>query len=696
MINKLFSILFLGAVFFACKPAGVTYSDQLKQLHANVIAYISEDQPDPERVKELLGTIKEDGSWKTIDYTSKERGGWPTAGHLSDLLSMAKAYQTKGSPFYHKKAVSEKIHRGLNFWLEHDFQCPNWWYPEIGVPMTLAPMMILMEAELSPEQMQKGIKILDRAKIGMTGQNKVWLSGNVLLKSLLLRDEATIRKAATSIQEELTVSTKEGVQPDWSYHQHGPQLQFGNYGLAYVDDMIQWISMLRNTPFHFEESKVAILRNYMLEGQQWVTWKDKFDVTCCGRQLFPRAQASKAASLARHFRKMEGVDPEFAAAYKNAGQWQTLSGNRNFWRSDYMVQRSPEYFLTVKTSSERTIGAETVNSENIQGYYMGDGATFLYRTQEEYDNIFPFWNFKKIPGVTAHQEDKPLPALTSKENRNISLFVGGVSNGENGIAVMDYNRNGLKARKSWFMFRDAVICLGAGITSTKGQEVTTSVNQSYLKGQVTTKSSGDEQKVMEKQEFMNPAWIWHDQTGYFFPSGGKIGLETREVEGSWHWVASRYPDEKQKAILFNLWFNHGANPENQTYAYVLVPNVSTAKLIEWEKHFPFQINNHREQQEVIQPGGDMAGIVFYQPGHSTAFGGVEADQPCLVLLKKLTDGVQLSVADPTQLLKEINITLTGEFQGGNARPENGKTIIRFTLPEGEMAGKTVTVVLDKK
>ena len=44
-----------------------------------------------------------------------------------------------------------------------------------------------------------------RADIKMTGQNKVWLSGNVLFRSLLVRDADSIAMASKSIQEELNV-----------------------------------------------------------------------------------------------------------------------------------------------------------------------------------------------------------------------------------------------------------------------------------------------------------------------------------------------------------------------------------------------------------------------------------------------------------------------------------------------------------
>jgi len=354
MMNSLnyYTFLFLIALGVAgCQKPEVIYPEQLAQLHKNIVADIVEVPAEPDLVEKYLAELSSDGSWPEIDYTSKERGGWPPRNHISRLLVIAKAYQTKGTQFYHKKSVSEKIHLGLNYWLDNDFQCPNWWYPEIGVPQVLAPIMILMEVELTPEQFEKGIKILNRSAIGMTGQNKVWQSGNVLLRNLLLKNEDTIRMAATSIQEELVVSTGEGVQPDWSYHQHGPQLQFGNYGLAYIDDMIKWITILRNTPFQFDESKVSILRNYLLEGQQWVTWKNRYDISACGRQLFPKAQETKAESLAKGLAKMEQLDPENADYYRQANNWENLTGNRHFWRSDFQIQRTADFYFSVKMCS---------------------------------------------------------------------------------------------------------------------------------------------------------------------------------------------------------------------------------------------------------------------------------------------------------------------------------------------------------
>jgi chondroitin AC lyase len=700
MMNSLnySTFLFLIAIAIGvagCQNHNLNYPEPIAQLHKNIVDDILEVPAEPDLVEKYLAEMGADGSWPEIEYASKERGGWPPRNHISKLLVISKAYQTKGTQFYHKKAVSEKIHLGLNYWLDNDFQCPNWWYPEIGVPQVLAPVLILMEAELSPEQIEKGIKILNRSSIGMTGQNKVWQSGNVLLRNLLLKNEDTIRLAATSIQEELVVSTGEGVQPDWSYHQHGPQLQFGNYGLAYIGDMIKWITILRKTPFQFDESKVSILRNYLLEGQQWVTWKNRYDISASGRQLFPKTQEKKAESLAKGLAKMEQLDPENADYYRKANNWQNLTGNRHFWRSDFQIQRTADYYFSVKMCSERVIGAESCNSENIQGYYMGDGATFLYQTQEEYLDIFPFWDWKKIPGTTVHQDNEVLPVLTASGYRIASDFVGGVSDGKNGIAVMDYNRNGLTAQKAWFMFDDKIVCLGSGISSDENLPVTTSVNQSFLKGEVVFKNSGAEQIANKSEQLKNPDWIIHDNIGYLFPAGGNLNMQTHEVEGSWHWVASRYPEEVMKADIFKLWFEHGKNPKNDSYQYVLVPNASKQKMEELNSNQPFKIKNRKDIQEVVTLNGETGGVVFYQPGKSEIFGGVEVDKPCLVMLKKQEDGLQVSLADPTQLLDEINIWLNGSFSGENAFIESGKTRVKVVLPKGEQAGKSVTLKLLK-
>jgi chondroitin AC lyase len=676
------------------------YPADLEQLHKNVRDEFLRGSIGGDTLKALISRMNEQGAWPNIDYASKQRGSWQPAQHLSNLQTMAKAYQKPDTEFYHNPELLKKINLALNYWLDNDFQCPNWWYPQIGVPMALAPTLILMEDNLSKEQLDKGIKILDRAKIGMTGQNKVWLSGNVLLKSLLLRDDATIRKAANSIQEELKISLGEGIQPDGSFHQHGPQIQFGNYGLAYVGDMIKWIRMLRNTPFYFDESKMSILRDYLLNGQQWITWKNQMDISACGRQLFVGAQRGKAANLARDFRQMGTLEPANAVLYKNANQYETLVGNRHFWCSDFQVQRTPDYYFSVKMCSDRVAGAESCNSENLCGYYLGDGATYLYQSGKEYENIFPLWDWKKIPGTTTQQDSKDLPVLTAAGYRLPTDFVGGVSDGKTGIAAMDYLRDGVSAKKAWFIFNGQIVCLGAGITCSSGVQVATSVNQSFLNGDVIVKTNQEKILPSESSETLSPKWILHDKAGYFFPEGGNLKLETKTVTGSWHKVAAMYKDEPIQAKIFKLWFDHGIDPSGKSYAYCIVPQASRAKMEQLEVKPTFRIlKNTSDIQEVVPADGKWGGVVFYQPGKAELFGGISTSQPCIVMLKKENGKLSVSVSDPTHKLAQIQLSLSGNYQCSSEEVKTsqakGITDLKINLPKGSETGKTVNLELIK-
>jgi chondroitin AC lyase len=186
----------------------------------------------------------------------------------------------------------------------------------------------------------------------------------------------------------------------------------------------------------------------------------------------------------------------------------------------------------------------------------------------------------------------------------------------------------------------------------------------------------------ETEDISDPVWLLHDSIGYYFPDGGKLQLDTREKEGSWSRVVQRFSEEKLKAKIFNLWLDHGANPAGQTYTYVLVPHADQKVMEMMDKKFPFQIRNLKTRQEVISRDGAIGGVVFFEAGKSEIFGGIDVDQPCIVMVEKEGKKVQLSVADPTQKLAEIKLRI------------GKKAVLRtIALPQGGEAGKSVTVIL---
>ena len=68
----------------------------------------------------------------------------------------------------------------------------------------------------------------------------------------------------------------------------------------------------------------------------------------------------------------------------------SFTGNKHFRESDYTVHRTPTWLASVRMASERVIGTELVNEDNLKGYYMADGALYTYVYGDGYHNIFPF------------------------------------------------------------------------------------------------------------------------------------------------------------------------------------------------------------------------------------------------------------------------------------------------------------------
>jgi chondroitin AC lyase len=660
----------------------ISYNTKFNNLQGNVEEYLLGQPLDIERVERLLDNLNDQGFWPYIDYRSEERGRWQSAQHVSNLLLLAKAYRNRKSPYYKTRILRNKFNDAYDFWVNNDFQSPNWWYDKIGIPMVFAPAMILMQDHLSYDQMAMGIKILDRSYLGMWGQNKVWLAGNVLYKSILLEDMETVSKAVQQIKDTLGFSNTEGLQSDMSFHQHGPQMQFGNYGLAYAWEMLKWENILRGTSFELTETDIRILKNFLLEGLRWVVWKGQMDISACGRHLFVDSPKRKADRLTKCLKDLEEIEKDYGFISSNTGRYNPI-GNKHFWRSDFHVHRSSKYYFSVKMCSSRVIAGESINGENKLGRYLGDGAAFLYQTGKEYENIFPLWDWRKIPGTTVIQNETEAPVLRGLSALTEKDFVGGVSDGEDGIAVMDYSRDGLEAKKAWFMLDDKIFCMGNGITSKEAFPVATTINQSVYKGNVIVKNSDQKIVKMENGYIRNPYWILHDGIGYFFPYGGDLRLESKIVEGSWHRVASRYPDKRIFRRLFKLWIEHGVEQENEKYCYVLVPNANRSEMDRLIIQYNYEISNDENIQMVVNRNHTKAAIAFCRAGEVPLYGGIEVDKPCLLLIKKTSSGIDVCLSDPTQKLDVIQIVFNTKEVGEEKRK------VEITLPSGRNAGNTV-------
>jgi chondroitin AC lyase len=672
-------------------------------LHLLSSATVADPTAIRSTAQKLAVSLTPNGQWPGIDYGDQSRSIWKTSSHLMNLLRMAAAYRIQADAGRPDPALGKKIDAALQWWLSNDPQNPNWWWNQIGIPKILGYTALFLHGELSAAQLAVIVKILERSNWrSWTGQNLAWGCENQVARGIVSRDPATVAQAFARMYEEVRLGAPggDGIMPDFSFHQHGPQLYSGAYGLVFATDVGAFISFASGTPYQAPAATVDLFSRYVLDGEAWMTRGCIFDYSADGREVTRKGKSAVAprtgitpASVGAAFRLddvLEGLAQlewprsrefsGFAARLKSAPGVPQLSGNRHFWCSDYMAHQQPSFFTSVRMFSSRTINAELINSEGKQSHHLADGCTYIYATGDEYRDIFPVWDWSKIPGTTAEQMDL-LQAGDNPRYETDAAFVGGVSDGSYGAAAQKLHRSALSANKFWMMFDDGFAALGSGIQCDSDRPVVTAVNQCLLRGDVIAPA--------------NANYVWHDQFAYIFPDRDKFKLTHGPQTGRWSDIGTG-SDESVMENVFNLWLDHGARPANAAYAYLVLAGVSAAEAARLARGPELEIlRNTPALQAVRHKRLALTGIAFWSDSRLESANGsnkliAAVDRSCLVLLQSKARGVRLAVSNPLNEELRVNVTLPGKLAGKGATIDGNTTTVTVDLPSGVAAGSSVT------
>lgn len=348
------------------------------------------------------------------------------------------------------------------------------------------------------------------------------------------------------------------------------------------------------------------------------------------------------------------------------------------------------------------------NGEGVTTHHRGDGANYIQQRGDEYLDVRPVYDWQKIPGTTILQK----PALhphRDVQKSGLTDFVGGISDGLYGGAAYDFisPHDGVKAKKSWFFFDNEYVCMGAGINSTQALSVATTVNQCQLNENVVVHMNGKSTVLPEDDhELKQVDWVLHDNVGYLFSSPASIRLSNQEKEGRWadltyHKGASNEPIQKK---IFSLWIDHGKQPVDETYHYMVVPGVNADELAETSlNHRDIQLlSNTVNLQGVFHKKQGIGQMVFYNAGEIDVSENLhlKLDSPGMLMFKLKNHRIQqLTVSDPSRTLSRIQLTVSGiyavEEAGCTATPDPAlqQTTLMIDLPQDVYSGKSKTLQL---
>ncbi|QES89354.1 polysaccharide lyase family 8 super-sandwich domain-containing protein [Rhizosphaericola mali] len=646
-----------------------------------------------------LTSISENSFWNDINYNSTTQTAWSPGQHLRRLHTIAIGFANKKSKYYQNQKVLQTIIHGLQFWYDKNPISTNWYNQQIFCPKQVGVILILLKTDQNHFPISLSNKLLDRMeRIGgiPNGQyssgssNRINISAHWIYRACLQQQKNNLDFAVE--QALLTFKFNEpggGLQPDFSFQEHGKQLYIGNYGYGFLDNLSNISLYLKNTQYAISPFQLYLLSTFCLDTYNNVIRGKYYSYSVLGRQMANKNELDRSKSLDILY-KMKQLDTINDKTYAYAiSRWNGTNlpssnikpTHRHFYFSDYSFYNTSNYFFDVRFVSNRTVRTENINNEDKKGYFLSDGAYNILVKGDEYFNIFPTWDWCHIPGTTApHYDSLPDLPIGVGSYPGTSKFAGGLSDSLIGISTysMDYPIFKTNAIKSWFIFDGAIICLGAEIQSNSDQEIHTTINQCNWVGNVKKIHQGINN------------YILHNNIAYQIPTNENYVLQTNQKFGNWKTISDSQKDSIVSQSVFSLWLNHHKNPANATYQYTIIPNIHSKTELEkfLSKHQENIICNDSNIQAVCFDGIIQA--TFLQNNKILKFKNIKitSDKACLLMIRPIgINKYKISISDPSQSLSDI--TIKGTI-------DNVKVNKQINLYNQNRKGATISMILNTK
>ncbi|MBC1558338.1 hypothetical protein HB911_06495 [Listeria booriae] len=607
---------------------------------------------------------------------------------------MATQYNTYGSTYYQDAVLKQQIIDALEVINVDMYNEQTATYADVNdwnifIPKTLINSIVLMNSDLPIALTQNYLKAFDHFEpkvatdlsIG-TGSNRINKGFIIVLRGVIGLDQDKINLGA-KIMEHGYKTVIPGTGPgsgfyaDGSFIQHDKTPYTSGYGVDILKASAGLLQLFNGTSLL---SNAASANNFQIFQNSIYTYLDKnylpvlyknevLDMTR-GRGITSNAQSNedvantmlynmyiisqKKAALKEPYSNIiksaiydSSLRSDF---YKNmtipqAQTFQSLLADTTISKtySDdkkntmmswarQMIDRNKDYVAGLSMFSKNISAFEFIGSQNKTGFYTGTGALSLYNGDESLrGDYYPTVNMAMLPGTTT---DMKLPALTAAENNklfsNTESWSGGISDGINGSATLDYSManvtaSSLSAKKSWFFLDDIIVAMGTGITSTEGLNTQTIVeNRQLLNPSNTFSVNGQEIPLAQNttKQVTNVSWAHlagttsNQDIGYIFPQFTNVNAFKQTQFGNWDTLDSGNDLKAVSATYAGLTIPHGANPTDASYMYMILPGSSKEDTEKKASDSGVLTTNTGNVQGVLDKERDLAIMNYRAPGEA--------------------------------------------------------------------------------
>jgi len=660
------------------------------------------------------------------DLTSTTNSAQITTAY-SRLKSMALAYLLPGSSLHRNLALRDDIKGALdwmyaNRYNEGKTEYDNWWDWEIGAPQALNDLLVLMYEDLTPAQLANNLKAVDRFVPDpkkRTLNNVVETGANLLDKAIVVTMRGVIGKNSAKIvqgrdaigPEFIYTDHGDGVYRDGSLVQHSNIAYTAGYGAVWLSRAADMTFLLNSSPWPVTDPNVNNVYQWVADTFEPVIYKGMFMDMVNGRGISRQATGSARSTITTLLRLAEGAPSDVALSIKQmAKAWimadttyanyvdglpiyeltlikavmndpaitprAELVKNQVFAGMDRIVHLRDGFGFAISLFSDRISAFEKGNNENLKGWYTGIGMTYLYdQDLMQYRNDFwPTVDAFRLPGTTTNGSGKGVTPGEWTSYMNTKSWVGGTTlDGQYGAAGMDFSLNkvtgsDLQGKKSWFMFDDEIVALGAGISTQQAgpQSVETIVDNRKINDAgtnvLTVNGSAKPSQPGWSEMMDNVRWAHlagntpGTDIGYYFPQPSSLyGLREART-GSWSDLNSGQSTDPVTRNYVSLAFEHGATPADATYAYVMLPHKDTTATALYSQSPDVDIvSNTPDVHAVKEKKLGITAANFWNPG-TVDF--ITAYNPSSVMVKETGDELSVAVSDPTQKQSTVVLELS--------------------------------------
>ncbi|WP_309119960.1 polysaccharide lyase family 8 super-sandwich domain-containing protein [Paenibacillus sp.] len=703
---------------------------------------------------------------------------FPDSSHIYEnikrLYRMALAYTTKGSALEGNPELLKDTIQGLDWVYENQYNerldwKVNYHHWEINIPTTLSNITTLLYDRLGETRISNYMNAVHKfandpttyalSTVPSYGANRLSESLPIALRGILVKDGsrlALVRDRLGDFEALIYPFVKDGNgwYRDGSFISHDRHAYNGTYGLEQYSILISLMYLLDGSSWKITDPRVDNVYRWTNDGYLPLVHQGRMMDMVNGRSIArpgssDHVQGNKLIDALLIL--SEFADPQNALLYKQVvKEWvQGKTGTGYDYRKsasipmllranailkdetvtgapplsylqysgmDRAVQQRPTYAFGLSMFSNRVYDFETVNGENLKGWYTSSGMTYVYdRDISQYnENYWTTVNMKRLPGTTVDAEyDRP---EADSNKLSAKSWVGGVEIsdrfGASGMELEGY-RTSLNAKKSWFAFDDEIVALGSDINSSDDRTIETIIDNRRLQvegehrltvnGEIRPTSDGWGAELAGVRDIHLEGRTEGSDIGYVFPDGGATVHALQEIRsGTWSDVSRLATDPTVYTNRFlNLWFDHGKSPAGAKYSYILLPDRSAEEVSRYSAQPDVTILEQNEYVHAVRDNDlNVTAALFWSDVKRTVDQLITTDKKAAVAVRETNGELELAISDPTHenrgmIEVEIHRSAAGVIESDSSiKVLRLEPTIRLAVQTNGSLGRTQRIVFD--